>query len=485
MIKKYSILLGILLCSCLLIVGCSTKSELRQKRMTQNKLKTADYYLNLANEADGVHAVEYQLQAAVSYVRASDVAPAQAILRNIRLDALKSATRKSILNARLSLLKKDLRKAQFLLEKALEFLQENKAQSEQPRLSSGTKRSSKAERIALLLPSTGPHAQAAKTIRDGFFAAYYQSRASQDPNSSVKIYDTGKGNKVLEAYELALEDEPNFIVGPLTKAEVQSIAKLDLSIPVLALNTISDTQYPVYKLYQFGLLPEDEVMATVDYAIEQGHRKALVLSIQNDWGDRVAESFKRYWESRGGSIVDSKSFKKARVDSKVKALLKAKKDSKREDADMIFLAATPETARQIKPLLNFYHAENLPVFATSAVYTGSPAPNEDSDLNGIQFCDMPWVLQHSHQLQEIQSKIEKVWGEKANRAPRFFALGMDAYKLANQLIRSERFPSKGISGLTGDLKINPYQHVQRGLVCVKFEKGVPIPELEDETDSKN
>src|SRR5205823_5983563 len=65
---------------------------------------------------------------------------------------------------------------------------------------------------------------------------------------------------------------------------------------------------------------------------------------------------------------------------------------RRQDADMIFMIAPPEYARQIKPLLNYYYAGNLPIYATSHVYQGIPNAALDNDLNGIQFCDMPWTI---------------------------------------------------------------------------------------------
>lgn len=467
----------VILSAFLAFVGCSTSSSTREQA-TWHEAKTAEYYLRLADQAAlPSDSIEYQLQAADLYIRGGNLSNAQRTLRSIHLDNLDPAIRRLLLNTRLSLLKKDVTRAQSLLRDTIHEVQAQQEKKVRPK-SSFQSRSSRrpTERIALLLPSSGPHALAAKTIRDGFFAAYYQNSASQDPNSSVKIYDTGKGNRIREAYEEALRDDPNFIVGPLTKSEVQSIAKMELSTPVLALNTLTESRHPTFHLYQFGLMPDDEVIATADRAFEQGHRRAAILAFQNDWGQRLAHKFKEYWKMKGGDVVDTLSFKQSNIDSRVKSLLKAKKDSRRDDVDMIFLAATPETARQIKPLLSFYHAEKLPVYATSTVYSGTPDPAVDNDLNGIHFCDMPWVLQHSHHMQEIQHKIEKVWGAKANRAPRFFALGMDAYKLANQLIKSDYFPIEGISGLTGDLRLNPYQHIQRDLVCAKFDKGVPIPE---------
>ena len=61
----------------------------------------------------------------------------------------------------------------------------------------------------------------------------------------------------------------------------------------------------------------------------------------------------------------------------------------------MFLAATPQQARQIKPTLAFQYAGDLPVYATSHLYTGTNNPTQDQDLNGIRFCETPWLLNPS------------------------------------------------------------------------------------------
>ncbi|HRE30628.1 MAG TPA: penicillin-binding protein activator, partial [Candidatus Berkiella sp.] len=64
----------------------------------------------------------------------------------------------------------------------------------------------------------------------------------------------------------------------------------------------------------------------------------------------------------------------------------------RQDVDVIVMAAPPAQARQLKPLFDFYYAEDVPVLATSSIYSGSQNPRSDRDVNGVVFCDMPWLL---------------------------------------------------------------------------------------------
>ena len=71
----------------------------------------------------------------------------------------------------------------------------------------------------------------------------------------------------------------------------------------------------------------------------------------------------------------------------------AAQPSRRQDIEFIFLAATPQQAQQIKPTLNFQYAGDVPVYATSHVYSASGDVNQYNDMNGIRFCETPWLLE--------------------------------------------------------------------------------------------
>ena len=60
--------------------------------------------------------------------------------------------------------------------------------------------------------------------------------------------------------------------------------------------------------------------------------------------------------------------------------------------DMIFMAAFPTQARQIRPTLKFFDAGQVPVYAMSHLYDGKPLPTDGHDLDGVVFGDMPWIL---------------------------------------------------------------------------------------------
>ena len=139
---------------------------------------------------------------------------------------------------------------------------------------------------------------------------------------------------------------------------------------------------------------------------------------------------------------------------------------RRQDADMVFLVASPRLARQIRPLLKFYYANDLPVYATAYVYSGTPNPLRDRDLDGIIFCDVPWLFANSPARQQMQS----LWPSTQNNQIRFYALGMDAYNITNRLPQVT-----GMRGATGTLYMNDHGVILRELQWATFKNGKPKP----------
>ncbi len=463
--------------SVLIVYGCTTLLSHPTEQLTPEDHKIqASRYVALAESAPEPVAYEYRLRAADQYLKAAKLQEAREMIRSIQNTGthLDAQSQTNLLEARLALLQNDSRRAQVMLNSLLAPYAQN------PHLLTMGVGAKPGQKIALLLPTQGPHAAAAKTIRDGFLAAYYKTLQHSPSDPKVQVYDTGQGDNVENAYQQAIAEKADFIVGPLTKAEVQAIAGIKLDIPVLALNSIQDASHHKKtapkksdKLFQFGLMPEDEIASTVANASKRGHKKVIVVAPNNEWGQRISTTFQKLWAHKGGETIQILNINpKEDLDTLIQtALQKSNKSPKK--ADMIFLVASPELARQLTPLINHYQKNALPVYATSSVYSGKPSPKQDQDLDGIHFCDMPWVINQSMEQQENKSMLAEIWPSSPNN-PRYFALGMDAYQLASQLAQTG-LPVCPTQGMTGLLH-KEGQKIQRQLMCAKFEHGIAVPD---------
>ncbi len=319
-----------------------------------------------------------------------------------------------------------------------------------------------ASRIALLLPTTGAAASSGQAIRNGFMAAYYEHPSGH----SVKLYDTN-GQDVLTVYTQALAEGATLVVGPLTKPEVEKLKESSLNVPTLALNNVP-TSSAKTDFYQFALSPTDEAQQAAARAHDHGYHSALVIAPANAWGQNIVNAFAKQFTDLGGQVRESLAYTdKTPLQANIQNALQARAPSqkikpgdtspdRRQDIDVIFLVANTDKARQIKPLLNFYYANDLPVYATSIIYDGVSDVLDNQDLNGIEFCALPGYLNPALRSQNANATTLSL-----------YAFGYDAYSVATDLGQL----GNGLSGATGKLYLKSNQQIYRQVVWARFRNG--------------
>ncbi len=350
-------------------------------------------------------------------------------------------------------------------------------------------------RIALLLPLSSEHVQAAQAVRDGFLAMHGAGRSALKPE--VKVYDIGPDPALApNHYARAAADGVQFIVGPLGLEAVDQVARRSgLEVPTLLLSHTSQNIGAYARhVFQFGLPPEQEAIQAAERAYLDGHRRAAVLSQAGAWGQRVAGAFTAAWERLGGLTVTAQNYlpDQAEYSTPVRRLLnihlsEARKEAleariktkvkyeprPREDIDFIFLAADPKHARLIKPQINYHRAARVPVYATSHVFSGHGDPVADADLDGVRFGDMPWMLASDARIEELRANLQGAWPYAHSPLDRLYALGMDAYSVIPHLHRLSADQTARFGGVTSGLSIDRDGHLHRQLLWARFKKGVP------------
>ncbi|MDX1590293.1 MAG: penicillin-binding protein activator, partial [Oleiphilaceae bacterium] len=150
-------------------------------------------------------------------------------------------------------------------------------------------------RIALALPLSGPLGSAGQAIREGFMAAVYDEFGQNGgDNTSVDIYDT-HARPFDEIYAALLTDSPDLVVGPLGKEDLSGLKDQSrLPIPILAMGYLEADQPVPENLYQFGLSGEDEARQVAERLALDGHRNAVLIAPEGDWGQRMESHFQQH-----------------------------------------------------------------------------------------------------------------------------------------------------------------------------------------------
>lgn len=387
--------------------------------------------------------------------------------------------------------------------------------------------------VALLLPFEGQFAKAADAVRDGFLAAWFADEDNPE-RPVVSIRDANAAN-VQTVYEHVVEAGADFVVGPLDKAAVSALVRsTPVTAPTLALNRIAppapgpgeeaapgETTAPEPTpagttgegdagganpdadasshelpdaLYQFALSPEGEAERVAERAWFDGHERAAVIAPEGPWGERVVDAFTAAWERLGGMVVGTERYPNdvPKMSAAVERLLHVNESRHRwlalrrllgrdiqyqprvrKDIDFIFMAAFPRQARQLRPQLKFHQAGDIPVYATSHVYSGTEDASADRDIDGVMFGDMPWVLLPDGAAEGLRHSIQAAWSDSFTTYIRLYAFGVDAYRIIPQLgkLRAHRYAS--FPGETGRLSLDSTNRIHRQLMWAQFRDGVP------------
>jgi outer membrane PBP1 activator LpoA protein len=258
-------------------------------------------------------------------------------------------------------------------------------------------------------------------------------------------------------------------------------ALANLPVPLLALNQPEHNEIPPPGSAAFGLSPDTEAAQAAQHMLERGFTHAAIITASDDWAERAATAFHAQFESQQGTIVgearlhenevnDAAAIRQAlaSVPGNMAAAATAEGDT------ALFISTRPQQARLLLPQLKLAGYTNLHVFATSHIYGGSLNAGLDRDLDGVEFCDAPWLFDAVLGLprySDIAGTLDSARGAGA----RLFAMGMDAYALVPYLDWLGQHRDSYLPGATGQLTTDQAGRVQRLLVWARFQDGVAQP----------
>lgn len=345
------------------------------------------------------------------------------------------------------------------------------------------------DRIVLALPLSGSLSNIGTAILDGFLASYYTHRAAES-RQRIETFDTAKQNMASLYKNLEAESDlsaKTLVIGPVTKGALNELSNNSIiRVKTLALNNSEDAAHQ-QELYLFGLDPLQEMTQLAKGMHDNGLRRIAVIAPKGDRNSSLINHFSETLAMNGGHIVAQVRYGEGQaLASSVAQLLSTEKSSergrnarlatrlnletvpqRRNDIDAILMLADHDTGKQIKPLLAFNFARDIPVFAPSSVHLPGQADN-NNDLSGVKFVDIPWVFTRSNPLRD---QIERARSDKSARYARFYALGADAFLLAPRLSLLREISNSHVQGLTGKLNIKPNGDIVREMQWAAYRRG--------------
>lgn len=323
-------------------------------------------------------------------------------------------------------------------------------------------------RLAVLLPQTGSLSVAGTAIRDGILAGYYAETRSKP---TIRFYDSqGNAAGALAAYQRALKDGAQMIIGPIGKEEVAAIAENASGIPVLALNYIE--QPGNRALLNFSLSPEREGELLAERLIGKALLQAGVFTQGGDGNARTLAAFENRYQRAGGKILfraPAPLFDKDAGGAPVNPVL----PETMLQAKAVVLMMSGKDAKPTRAALALNGASGIPVFAGSEITENGDAKT-NAQLNGIEFMQIPWLANQGNALGVTPAQLSKLPSARGGGA-RLNAFGLDAWLASTRLQIWLASPNTAINGATGTLHMEPNGQIERKLPWLTFQNGVPQP----------
>ena len=341
------------------------------------------------------------------------------------------------------------------------------------------------ERLVILLPQSGPNERLGDALKAGVLAAL----------DKQNISETLFLDENLNTEELAAKIEeinPDFVIGPLLKANIDKLTAANtlINIPALHLNTFDGERISLQH-YFFALSPEHEVEQALEHFLAMGYQKPMLLAPNNVNGQRLIDYFNLQWQRYSetkpqiGLYNDKKDMpntitsllevdkSKERIKT-VKALFKQEVENEtrsRSDIDVIYILGDAIETRLIKPYLDVNvstFADRIPLYASSKSHSKQIDRTDKGDLEGLYFTELPWMLNSQVKLHTLRAQYDTLWPEQVDISQRLFAMAYDAILVLPEIRQLSIVPGNEFSGLSGKLSMNSSGHIERTLNWAQY-----------------
>ncbi|MCC8374220.1 penicillin-binding protein activator LpoA [Photorhabdus sp. HUG-39] len=315
----------------------------------------------------------------------------------------------------------------------------------------------------------------------------------------VKIYDTAS-QPLENLFIQAKQDGVNLVVGPLLKPDVVKLVQINTALNMLVLNELDNAQ-PHSNICYFSLSPEDEAKNAAEHIWQQQKQNPLILVPRGTFGDRIAKAFAQEWQKQGGHAVLQQTFSSS---AELKQLINrgtgirltgtavnvtsnqptsiaigdleipqintdVVPTSTGGSVDAVYIVSTLDELTLIKTMIDMaISSRDKPaLYASSRSNQAGVGPDFRLEMEGMQFSDIPLIAGANLSLmQQAASKFTHDYS-----LMRLYAMGIDAWSLANQFSQVQLQSDFQLNGASGVLSVQENCTIFRQLSWMQYHQG--------------
>ncbi len=357
-------------------------------------------------------------------------------------------------------------------------------------------------RIALLLPLSGPGADAGKAFLDAASVGLFESL---DPRLQLFPLDTeGTPEGARNAAEEAVRVEADIVLGPLFSSSIDAVRPVLSRAGIKAIGFSNNPDVAGNGIYLLSFLPEQETERVVTYAARHGHKAFAALIPDTPYGQAVLEGFSTGVNKTGREIAGIEVYARntqtvfepvkrlANYDERHKAYLEEERFLKRLEPDdlaneilddmetfetigevpfdAVLVPEGGQFLRSMIPLLPFYEVDPEKVKFLGTGLWHDPTLVGEPSLKGAWFAGAD--------PKSVEGFMKRFQGFFGYRPSRIATLAYDAVGLVASLARIEvprkRFADEtiedanGFSGVDGIFRFTRDGVTQRGFAVLEI-----------------
>ena len=161
------------------------------------------------------------------------------------------------------------------------------------------------QRIALLVPLTGPNAAMGQSIANATTMALMDTNAR---TIRITTYDTAASPS--GAVAQALKDGNRLILGPLLAEDVPTVAAVARSAKVPLITYSGETDVAARDVFVLGTNPANAIERVVSFAHSRGINRFALLAPKGSYGTRATAAYAAAVKSVGGTLVSTQSYER-------------------------------------------------------------------------------------------------------------------------------------------------------------------------------
>ena len=256
--------------------------------------------------------------------------------------------------------------------------------------------------VGVILPLTGESASVGANLKNAVLMASFENKNTP---AKVLFFDTtSTGAGAEQAYNWALAQHPDIVLGPIFSKEVSAIKNAGISVPLLTFT--SDTTVVGNGVATMAVTVPEQVRQIVRHACSAGQYRLAVLGPDSKTGEIAMNALAEEVQSCPGMTLKKVSLYEANTmnfTNAIKRILPASIDadkghlteqeraalsmpmSQRAGIDAVILFEEGIKLRQLLSILAFYDAgpRDIPTYALTVV-----KQINDNNANNVYFADL-------------------------------------------------------------------------------------------------